>query len=99
MNLGGSNISRSQLPHLHSKGVRIQSVNVNKGGASPLGIFGIVMGCQDVCVGVRRDKEILNSIQIREMPLGRDARFSDYEAQILLSCGAMLLKMWPVDQR
>lgn len=37
MNLGGSDISRSRLPHLHSKRVRIQSVSVNKGGASPLG--------------------------------------------------------------
>lgn len=64
-----------------------------------LGIFGIVLGCQHVCVGVRTDKEILNSTQIHEMPLGRNTRFSDYEAQILLSCGAMLLKLWPVDQR
>lgn len=35
--LGTSNISRPRLPHLHSKGVRIESVNVNKGGASLLG--------------------------------------------------------------
>lgn len=36
LNLDGSNVSRSRLPHLHSKGVRVESVNVNKGGASVL---------------------------------------------------------------
>lgn len=35
--LGTSTISRPRLPHLHSKGVRMEAVNVNKDGASLLG--------------------------------------------------------------